>query len=113
MTISRCPGNGRHWYTVPGLVGLRRPDCTRCGAPNPRKLNKAQQAEFEYAVRQGWTKPPKQRCLHLENRLEPTMLNPEDPNLRYCRDCTCVVERVRDEWIAWSPIISSVKVTMR
>jgi hypothetical protein len=47
----------RHWFTVHGAVGLRRPSCDRCGAPNPRKLTKDEMAEFEWAVARGWARP--------------------------------------------------------
>ena len=34
----RCPGHGRHWFSVRGHVGLRSPICVRCGAANPKLL---------------------------------------------------------------------------
>ena len=43
---SRCPGHGRHWYTVHGAVGLRSDRCERCGEPNPRPLTEAQRREL-------------------------------------------------------------------
>lgn len=44
--MSRCPGHGRHWYTVHGAVGLRSPVCVRCGDPNPRPLSEDEWAEL-------------------------------------------------------------------
>lgn len=29
-----CPHRMRHWFTIYGAVGLRKPHC-ECGAPNP------------------------------------------------------------------------------
>jgi hypothetical protein len=37
----------RHWFTVYGYPGLRAPTCRRCGAPNPRPLTTAEQAEYD------------------------------------------------------------------
>lgn len=34
--LAGCPNRARHWFTVYGMVGLRRPDCARCHAPNPK-----------------------------------------------------------------------------
>lgn len=37
MTQTRCPGNGRHWFSFHGQgTGRRSPVCVRCLAPNPR-----------------------------------------------------------------------------
>lgn len=33
-----CPGRQRHWFTVYGCPGVRRPYCA-CGAPNPKPLD--------------------------------------------------------------------------
>lgn len=44
----RCAGGqGRHWFTQPGAVGLARPTCYRCDAPRPRPLNAEQQAAWD------------------------------------------------------------------
>jgi hypothetical protein len=42
----RCPHRARHWFTIHGVVGLRSPVCTDCGAPNPRPLNDEEWAEL-------------------------------------------------------------------
>lgn len=31
----KCPNGGRHWFTAWQNVGIRKPYCDRCGAPNP------------------------------------------------------------------------------
>lgn len=41
-----CPGHGRHWFTVRGTVGLRAPNCQRCGADNPRPLTSDEWADL-------------------------------------------------------------------
>lgn len=35
----KCPGHGRHWFTVYGMPTTRSPVCVRCGATNPRPLS--------------------------------------------------------------------------
>jgi len=48
--MSRCNGHQRHWFGVRGVVGLKTPVCTRCGASNPKKLT---DAEFD-AIHDYW-----------------------------------------------------------
>lgn len=44
---TKCPGHGRHWFSLWGAVGVRTPTCQRCGAPNPRPLTPAELREYE------------------------------------------------------------------
>jgi len=48
----RCPSRGRHWFTVYGEVGLRRPSCVSCGAPNPYFTDELR-AEYEDWLKSG------------------------------------------------------------
>jgi hypothetical protein len=43
----------RHWFRDYGVVGLPRPTCVRCGAPNPA-ITEAERLEYEayYAPRE-------------------------------------------------------------
>jgi hypothetical protein len=50
----RCPGHGRHWFTIHGVVGLRTPRCIRCGTPNPKPLTNDEWAELEAFSDQNW-----------------------------------------------------------
>lgn len=49
MSVPRCPNRARHWFTVYGQVGLRRPDCSSCGFPNPH-FTEEQRHEYEAFV---------------------------------------------------------------
>jgi hypothetical protein len=44
--IKQCPNRTRHWFTVYGMVGMRRPDCSSCGEPNP-KFTEQDRIEWE------------------------------------------------------------------
>lgn len=43
--MSRCLNNARHWFRDYGVVGLPRPTCVRCGAPNPT-ITEAQRLDY-------------------------------------------------------------------
>jgi hypothetical protein len=47
VSATKCPGHGRHWFSVHGQAYLRSPVCVRCGAPNPRPLTAEQWVELE------------------------------------------------------------------
>ena len=49
---SRCPGNARHWFAIPGYVGYRSPVCVRCGAPNPRPLSATERRDYDDVMAQ-------------------------------------------------------------
>lgn len=51
-----CAHYSRHWFTAYGMVGLRRPNCARCEAPNPRPLTEEEQREWDFALAQGWVR---------------------------------------------------------
>lgn len=51
---SRCPGHGRHWFTLHGVPGGRTPVCVRCGAENPKALKPDEWAELEGMVRDNY-----------------------------------------------------------
>ena len=45
MTTKRCTGRMRHWFSVYGCPGTRKPLCA-CGARNPRPLTGAEWDEL-------------------------------------------------------------------
>jgi len=49
-----CPGHGRHWFVIHGVVGLRTPLCVRCGHPNPKPLNEQEWKELEAFADDNW-----------------------------------------------------------
>ncbi len=51
---SRCPGHGRHWFTLHGIPGGRTPVCVRCGAENPKPLKPDEWAELEGMIRDNY-----------------------------------------------------------